>query len=74
MTIPYDPFFYPLLFMGILIYFGLKKLFSSENKCDSKNYSKQDHEEFMEWYRDFKMKNSPDYLRYQKWLSDHRQD
>lgn len=65
-----DPVLTPLLVIGVFVYYALQSLFSSKEKP----YDKERHERFMQWLKEEEEKRSPENIRYQKWLYDHRPD
>lgn len=67
----YDPIFSVILFVGLLIYFGLKDIGEKFKNIDKKKMSDK---EFIEWYRQREIEREPDNVRYRNWLYDHRQE
>jgi hypothetical protein len=70
--LPYDPIFSFLLVVGVFTYYGLKSIGESINKINKKE--KKSHEEFIKWLREKEIERSPENVRYQNWLYDHRQE
>ena len=67
MILPYDTILLPLLIIGMVVYYGMKDIGSSPKKSMS-------HEEFVKWFREKEIERSPENIRYQKWLYEHRQE
>lgn len=66
MMLPGDPILYTIVVIGALVYFALKGEGSSKKK-------EMSDEEFIKWFAEQEAKRTPDYVRYQNWLYDHRQ-
>lgn len=67
----YDPIFSVILFVGLLIYFGLKDV---GEKFKEFSKDKTSDEEFYKWLRQKEIDREPESVRYRNWLYDHRQE
>lgn len=62
-----DPIMAAVVVIGVFIYFALKGSGSSKKGTMS-------NEEFVDWLRKREIERSPENVKYQKWLYEHRQD
>jgi hypothetical protein len=63
--LPFDPIMMLVVVVGVFAYFALKGSVSQKKKTMS-------NEEFSEWFRKKELERSPENIRYQKWLYEHR--
>ena len=61
----YDPIMAAVVMVGVFIYFAVKGSGSAKKETIS-------NEEFSEWFRKKELERSPENIRYQKWLYEHR--
>ena len=61
----YDPIMAAIVVVGVFIYFAVKGSGSAKKETIS-------NEEFSEWFRKKELERSPENIRYQKWLYEHR--
>lgn len=67
MMIPIDPIMALVVVVGVFAYFALKGNGSAKKETMS-------NEEFAKWFREKEIERSPENVRYQNWLYDHRQE
>ena len=67
MMIPIDPIMALVVVVGVFAYFALKGIGSAKKGTMS-------NEEFAKWFREKEIERSPENVRYQNWLYDHRQE
>ncbi|MDY5124680.1 MAG: hypothetical protein SPE90_00055 [Prevotella sp.] len=65
MMLLYDPIMAAIVVVGVFIYFAVKGSGSAKKETMS-------NEEFSEWFRKKEQERSPENIRYQKWLYEHR--
>ena len=65
MMLLYDPIMAAIVVVGVFIYFAVKGSGSAKKETIS-------NEEFSEWFRKKELERSPENIRYQKWLYEHR--
>lgn len=65
MMLLYDPIMAAVVMIGVFIYFAVKGSGSAKKETMS-------NEEFSEWFRKKELERSPENIRYQKWLYEHR--
>ena len=65
MMLLYDPIMSAVVVVGVFIYFAVKGSGSAKKETIS-------NEEFSEWFRKKELERSPENIRYQKWLYEHR--
>lgn len=67
MMLPFDPIMMLVVVVGAFAYFALKSSVSQKKKTMS-------NEEFVKWFREKEIERSPENVRYQNWLYNHRQE
>ena len=65
MMLLYDPIMAAVVMVGVFIYYAVKGSGSAKKETMS-------NEEFSEWFRKKELERSPENIRYQKWLYEHR--
>ena len=65
MMLLYDPIMAAVVMVGVFIYYAVKGSGSAKKETIS-------NEEFSEWFRKKELERSPENIRYQKWLYEHR--
>ena len=65
MMLLYDPIMAAIVVVGVFIDFAVKGSGSAKKETMS-------NEEFSEWFRKKELERSPENIRYQKWLYEHR--
>ena len=65
MMLPVDPIAIAVFVIGVFIYFAVKGSGSAKKGTMS-------NEDFSEWFRKKELERSPENIRYQKWLYEHR--
>lgn len=67
MMLPFDPIMMLVVVVGVFAYFALKGSVSQKKKTMS-------NEDFVKWFSEKEIERSPENVRYQNWLYDHRQE
>lgn len=62
----FDPIASLIVVVGVLVYYAFKGVGSAKNK-------EMSNKDFIKWFAEQEAKRTKDYVRYQNWLYDHRQ-
>ena len=66
MFVPADPIVTAIVVVGVFVYFAFKGGGRTKKKDDS-------NQDFIKWLREREIERSPENVRYQNWLYDHRE-